>query len=49
MLCFFLYCDAWSCRCSCMGSMSVRPVHIRIVDDSTGTSAQYLMRNDICT
>ena len=20
---FFLYCDAWSCRCSCMGSMSV--------------------------
>ena len=19
----FLYCDAWSCRCSCMGSMSV--------------------------
>ena len=18
-----LYCDAWSCRCSCMGSMSV--------------------------
>ena len=23
MLCFCLYCDAWSCRCSCMGSMSV--------------------------
>ena len=23
MLCFGLYCDAWSCRCSCMGSMSV--------------------------
>ena len=21
---FCLYCDAWSCRCSCMGSMSVR-------------------------
>ena len=22
--CYFcLYCDAWSCRCSCMGSMSV--------------------------
>ena len=20
---FFLYCDAWSCRCSCMGSMNV--------------------------
>ena len=20
---FWLYCDAWSCRCSCMGSMSV--------------------------
>ena len=20
-----LYCDAWSCRCSCMGSMSVLP------------------------
>ena len=20
---FCLYCDAWSCRCSCMGSMSV--------------------------
>ena len=19
---FCLYCDAWSCRCSCMGSMS---------------------------
>ena len=19
----FLYCDAWSCKCSCMGSMSV--------------------------
>ena len=24
MLCFFVfYCDAWSCRCSCMGSTSV--------------------------
>ena len=23
MLCFCLYCDAWSCRCSCIGSMSV--------------------------
>ena len=23
MLCFCLYCDAWKCRCSCMGSMSV--------------------------
>ena len=23
MLCFCLYSDAWSCRCSCMGSMSV--------------------------
>ena len=23
MLCFYLYFDAWSCRCSCMGSMSV--------------------------
>ena len=23
MLCFCLYCDASSCRCSCMGSMSV--------------------------
>ena len=23
MLCFCLYCDAWSCKCSCMGSMSV--------------------------
>ena len=23
MLCFCLYCDAWSCRRSCMGSMSV--------------------------
>ena len=23
MLCFCLYCDAWSCRCSCMVSMSV--------------------------
>ena len=22
---FCLYCDAWSCRCSCMGSMSVSP------------------------
>ena len=21
--CVFLYCDAWSCRCSCMGIMSV--------------------------
>ena len=21
--CFCLYCDVWSCRCSCMGSMSV--------------------------
>ena len=21
--CVCLYCDAWSCRCSCMGSMSV--------------------------
>ena len=21
---FCLYCDAWSCRCSCMGSMSFR-------------------------
>ena len=20
---FVLYCDAWSCRCSCMGCMSV--------------------------
>ena len=20
---FFLYCDAWSCRCSCMGNTSV--------------------------
>ena len=20
---FFLYCEAWSCRCSCVGSMSV--------------------------
>ena len=20
---FCLYCDGWSCRCSCMGSMSV--------------------------
>ena len=20
---FYLYCDAWSCRCSCMGSMTV--------------------------
>ena len=25
MLCFCLYCDVWSCRCSCMGSMSVSP------------------------
>ena len=25
MLCFCLFCDAWSCRCSCMGSMSVWP------------------------
>ena len=25
MLCFLLYCDAWICRCSCMGSMSVSP------------------------
>ena len=23
MLCYCLYCDAWSCRCSCMGIMSV--------------------------
>ena len=23
MLCFCLYCDACSCRCSCMGSVSV--------------------------
>ena len=23
MLCFLFYCDAWSCRSSCMGSMSV--------------------------
>ena len=24
MLCFlFVHCDAWSCRCSCMGRMSV--------------------------
>ena len=23
MLCFFLYCDAWICRCLCMGSMTV--------------------------
>ena len=23
MLCFCLYCDAWSCICSFMGSMSV--------------------------
>ena len=23
MLCFCLYCDAWSCGCSCMRSMSV--------------------------
>ena len=23
MLCFCLYFDAWRCRCSCMGSMSV--------------------------
>ena len=23
---FSLYCDAWSCRCSCMGSMSVADV-----------------------
>ena len=23
MLCFCLYCDAVSCRCSCMGSMTV--------------------------
>ena len=22
MLCFMLYCEAWSCRCSCMGSVS---------------------------
>ena len=22
-VCFCLYCDAWSCRCLCMGSMSV--------------------------
>ena len=21
--CVFLYCEAWSCRCSCMGSVSV--------------------------
>ena len=24
---FCLYCDTWSCRCSCMGSMSVSCVH----------------------
>ena len=23
MLCFCLYCATWSCRCSCMGSVSV--------------------------
>ena len=23
MLCFCLYCEAWSCRCSCMVSVSV--------------------------
>ena len=22
-VCFCLYCEAWSCRCSCMGSVSV--------------------------
>ena len=23
MLCFLFYCEAWSCRCSCMGNVSV--------------------------
>ena len=25
MLCFCLYCDTWSCSCSCMGHMGVSP------------------------
>ena len=28
---FCLYCDAWSCRCSCMGSMSVSSCRCCIV------------------
>ena len=28
---FCLYCDAWSCRCPCMGSMSVSPCSCMVV------------------
>ena len=31
---FFLYCDAWSYRCSCMGSMSVSSCRAGLMTDS---------------
>ena len=39
MLCFIaLNCDAWSCRCSCMGSMSVVMQMVCVLCASCGSS-----------
>ena len=35
---FCLYCDAWSCRCSCMGSMSVLSCRCCVLWASCGSS-----------
>ena len=46
-----LYCDAWSCRCSCMGSMSVSLCrwcvfvscvhHVAVINDASSRLAVY--------
>ena len=43
MLCFGLYCDAWSCRCSCMGSVSVSQILYVCVLCASRGSSQFCM------
>ena len=53
MLCFCLYCDAWSCRCLCVGSMGVSSCrccmfvscvhHVAVLNDAFCMTCSLLM------
>ena len=44
---FGLYCDAWSCRCSCMGSMSVLSCRYVCVKCASCGSSQCCILHDL--
>ena len=46
MLYFCLYCDAWSCKCSCMGSMSVSSCTCSMLCASYGSSQCGILHNN---